>query len=381
MAPGKQKTIPFFNYPALFERQKIEIMACLKDVLSRGAYILQKDLEQFEDTLKSYLGVKYAFGVADGTNALILALRAAGIGPGDEVILASHTYIATAASVHFAGATPVLAECGPDHMLDPGDIEHRITSKTRAIMPTQLNGRTCDMDVIERIADQNGLLIIEDSAQALGSRYKGKYAGTFGKAGTFSLYPAKLLGCFGDGGVVVTNDDNMGRKLFLLRDHGRDENGEVVAWGTNSRLDNMQAAVLNLKMKTFDQELARRREIAGMYHEALKDIDDITLPPEPDSDGDHFDVYQNYELEAGQRDSLREFLTERGIRTIIQWAGKAVHQFKNLGFEDVRLPVTDAFFKRCFLLPMHTALSDDDVGYVCDCINDFYSADYADYTD
>ncbi|MFH1974981.1 MAG: DegT/DnrJ/EryC1/StrS family aminotransferase [Pseudomonadota bacterium] len=368
-----KRNIPFFNYSALFERQKKEIMACLEDVLSRGAFILQKDLEEFEDRLKSYLGVKYAFGVADGTNALILALRAAGIGPGDEVILSSHTYIATAASVHFAGATPVLTECGPDHMLDPDDIEYRITSKTKAIMPTQLNGRTCNMDVIEKIADQNGLLIIEDAAQALGSQYKGKHAGTFGKAGTFSLYPAKLLGCFGDGGVVVTNDDDMGRKLFLLRDHGRDENGEVVTWGTNSRLDNMQAAVLNLKMKTFDQELARRREIAGMYHDDLKDINDLTLPPEPVSDGDHFDVYQNYELEAGQRDSLREFLTDRGVRTIIQWAGKAVHQFKNLGFDDVRLPVTDAFFKRCFMLPMHTALSNDDVEYICQTIQEFYA--------
>ncbi len=367
-----KKNIPFFNYPALFERQKKEIMACLEDVLSRRAYILQKDLEQFEDTLKSYLGVKYAFGVADGTNALILALRATDVGPGDEVILPSHTYIATAASVHFAGATPVLAECGPDHTLDPGDIEHRITSKTKAVMPVQLNGRTCDMGAIQAVADQHGLLIIEDSAQALGSRYKGKYAGTFGKAGAFSLYPAKLLGCFGDGGVVVTNDDDMGEKLFLLRDHGRDENGEVVAWGTNSRLDNVQAAVLNLKMKTFDQELARRREIAGMYHDALKDIDDMILPPEPDRDGDHFDVYQNYELEAGQRDSLRKFLLGRGIRTIIQWAGKAVHQFDNLGFGDVRLPVTDTFFKRCFLLPMHTALSDDDVEYICQSILEFY---------
>ncbi|MFX1266205.1 MAG: DegT/DnrJ/EryC1/StrS family aminotransferase, partial [Promethearchaeota archaeon] len=271
----------------------------------------------FEDTLKSYLGVKYAFGVADGTNALILALRAAGIGPRHEVILPSHTYIATAASVHFVGATPVLAECGLDHMLDPDDIAKRITSKTKAIMPVQLNGRTCDMDAIKAVTDQHGLIIIEDSAQALGSRYKGRYAGTFGLAGTFSLYPAKLLGCFGDGGVVVTNNDEMGRKIFLLRDHGRDENGEVIAWGTNSRLDNVQAAILNLKMKTFDQELSRRREIAGMYHEALKGIEDLNLPPGPENSGDHFDVYQNYELEAGQRDALRKFLATRGIKTII----------------------------------------------------------------
>lgn len=370
----KKREIPFFNYLALFERQKKEFMACIEDVLSRGAYILQKDLEQFEDTLKSYLGVKYAFGVADGTNALILALRAAGVGPGDEVLLPSHTYIATAASVHFVGAKPMLAECGTDHMLDPDDIAHRITSKTKAIIPVQLNGRTCDMDSIRAVADKQGLIVIEDSAQALGSRYKGQYAGTFGMAGTFSLYPAKLLGCFGDGGAVVTNNDEMGRRLFLLRDHGRDENGDVVAWGTNSRLDNLQAAVLNLKMKTFDQELTRRREIAGMYYEALNGIADLKLPPGPGNSGDHFDVYQNYELEAGRRDALREFLTERGVKTVIQWAGKAVHQFENLGFGHVSLPKTEAFFKRCFLLPMHTALSDDDVEYICRVIQEFYGS-------
>jgi dTDP-4-amino-4,6-dideoxygalactose transaminase len=228
------------------------------------------------------------------------------------------------------------------------------------------------MDPIIKVANQHGLIVIEDSAQALGSRYKGRYAGTFSMAGTYSFYPAKLLGCFGDGGAVVTNDDEIGRKLFLLRDHGRDENGEVVAWGTNSRLDNMQAAVLNLKMKTFDRELDRRREIAGMYHEALKGIEDLELPPGPDNFTDYFDVYQNYELEAGRRDSLREFLATHGVKTIIQWAGKAVHHFENLGFNHVALPKTDAIFKRCFLLPMHAALSDDDVEYICRVIQEFY---------
>ena len=366
------RQIPFFNYSALYNRQKAKIMHCLEDVMNRGAYILQQDLEQFETNLKNFLSVKYVYGVADGTNALILALRAAEIGPGDEVILPSHTYIATAASVHYSGADIVLTECGPDHMLDPGDIEHRITKKTKAIMPVQLNGRTCDMSKIMRIADKHKLLVIEDAAQALGSQFDGRYAGTFGKAGTFSFYPAKLLGCFGDGGAIVTNDDDIGRKLFLLRDHGRDEKGEVVTWGTNCRLDNIQAAILDLKLKTFDNEIKRRREIATLYDRALCDIENLTLPPPPDRGGKNFDVYQNYEIEARQREELRDFLQDRGIRTIIQWNGKAVHQFKNLGFDDVALPVTDALFKRCFLLPMHTALSDEDVNYVCSTIREFY---------
>lgn len=369
-----KKNIPFFNYAALFKFQEQEIMDTLHDVLSRGAYILQKDLFEFEENIKKFLNVKHVFGVADGTNALILALRAAGIGAGDEVIVCSHTYIATAAAVHFVGAIPVLVECGVDHMIHPTAVAQAITGKTKVIMPTQVNGRTCDMDALQEIADKNNLTIIEDSAQALGSRFKGKFAGTFGAAGTFSFYPAKLLGCFGDGGAVVTNDDKMAEQLSLLRDHGRNEDGVVVAWGTNSRLDNMQAAVLNLKMKTFEKDLERRREIAGMYDKALKDIPEIDLPPGPDTDERHFDVYQNYELEADRRDELKRYLAGQGVGTIIQWGGKAVHQFKGLGFEDVKLPVTEKMTSRFLMLPMHTALKNDEIEYICQCIHTFYKS-------
>jgi dTDP-4-amino-4,6-dideoxygalactose transaminase len=364
--------IPFFNYPALFKRNESEIMALIRDVLSRGAFILQKDLEEFESNLKSFQNVKHAFGVADGTNALILALRAAGVGTGHEVIVCSHTYVATAASVHFVGATPVLVECGYDHMIEPKAVEQAVTRRTRAIMPTQLNGRTADMEALQRIADRNGLVIIEDAAQALGSRYKGKHAGTFGLAGTFSFYPAKLLGCFGDGGVVVTNDDQIAEKIYLFRDHGRNKDGEVVTWGTNCRLDNLQAAVLNWKLKTFEKEIVRRREIASAYHNAMKDIEDIVPPPRPVKDSDHFDVYQNYEIESGRRDALKSYLAEQGIGTIIQWGGKAVHQLQGLGFENVRLPITEKMTSRFLMLPMHTALSDEDVNYICQTIRRFY---------
>lgn len=368
----EKKDIPFFNYPALFTANEEMIMSTMHDVMSRGAYIMQKDLVEFEEGIKQFINVKYAFGVADGTNALLLALYAAGIGKGDEVILCSHTYIATAASVHFSGATPILVECGPDHMIDPKSIEEKITDRTKAIMPTQLNGRTCDMDVLNVIADKNNLIIIEDAAQALGSKFKGQSAGTFGKAGTFSFYPAKLLGCFGDGGAVVTNDDEMAEKLFLLRDHGRNESGDVVAWGTNCRLDNIQAAILNLKLKTFDKDITRRREIAEMYQQSLAGIDDLILPPAPDSNPNHFDVYQNYELESGNRDKLKTYLEEQGVRTLIQWGGKAVHQCQGVGFENVKLPVTEYMTSRFLMLPMHTALSNEDVSYICDCIHKFY---------
>jgi len=369
--------VPFFNYPALFKMQEKEIMDTLHDVMSRGAYILQRDLEEFEENIRELIGVKHVLGVADGTNALILALRAADVGDGDEVIMSSHTYIATAASVHFVGAKPVLVECGADHMIDPESVERAINDKTKVIMPTQLNGRTCDMDALQSIADKHGLAIIEDAAQALSSMYKGKCAGTFGLAGTFSFYPAKVLGCFGDGGAIVTNNDEIAERVALFRDHGRNKDGEVVTWGTNSRLDNIQAAILNLKLRTFKKDIERRRQIAAMYDQALNNIDDLFLPPAPDADENHYDIYQNYELESGHRDELRSFLAERGVGTIIQWGGKAVHQFKGLGFDNVRLPVVEKMTSRFLMLPMHTALTDEDVGYICDCIVEFYSTDYA----
>lgn len=366
------RRIPFFNYQALFASQEQEIMATMRDVMSRGAYILQKDLADFEANLRRYLNVKHAFGVADGTNALMLALLAIDVGPEDEVIVPAHTYIASAASIHFVGATPVLCECGPDHLIDVDSARSKITSKTRAIMPVQLNGRTADMHKVMALANEHGLQVVEDAAQALGSKFDGRGAGTFGVAGTFSFYPAKVLGCFGDGGGIVTNDDEVARRVSLLRDHGRDSEGEVVAWGTNSRLDNIQAAILNLKLKTFDKDLERRRQLAAIYDEGLRDIPELTLPPAPGSDKRHHDVFQNYEVEAERRDELKRFLEERGVRTIVQFGGKAVHQFAGLGIAGVSLPNTEQLYQRLLLLPMNTTLLDDDAEYVVDVVRSFY---------
>ena len=367
--------IPFFRYPHVFGQQRDEILAAMIQVMDRGAFILQRDLEEFEGALARYLPVAHAIGVANGTDALILALRAAGAGPGDEVILPSHTYIATASSVHFVGATPVLVECGADHLIDPDAVAAAVTPRTKAIMPVQLNGRTCRMDALQAIADRRGLLIVEDAAQGLGSTYKGRRAGTFGAAAGFSFYPAKVLGCFGDGGGVTTNDPDVARKVRLLRDHGRDERGEVVAWGLNSRLDNLHAAVLSVKLKVFEAEVERRRQLARLYRQGLEMVDDLTLPPGPDGDPDHRDTYQNYEVESGRRDALRTALEKDGVRTIIQWGGKAVHQFDGLGLAPAKLPRTDRLFERCFLLPMNTSLTDDEIHYITARIRRFYGSE------
>jgi dTDP-4-amino-4,6-dideoxygalactose transaminase len=269
------------------------------------------------------------------------------------------------------GAVPVLAECGADHMLDASDAERRVTPKTRAIMPVHVNGRTCDMDAIGAVAERHQLAICEDAAQALGSRFKGRGAGTFGVFGTISFYPAKLLGCFGDGGALITNDAETATRVALLRDHGRNEDGRVVAWGYNSRLDNLQAAILNHKLKTFQKDIERRRAIATIYQAELDEVAEVTLPPGPSSDPRHFDVYQNYEIECDARDQLKTHLEQEGVRTIIQWAGTPVHQFKELGFT-VDLPVTDNLFRRCLMLPMNVTLADEDVRYISGVIRRFY---------
>lgn len=371
MTRTSTRTVPFFNYPAVFTSDEAGFIALIRDAGRRGAFIMQRDLAEFERNLAAFLEARHALGVGNATDGLHFAVRAAGIAPGDEVIISSHTMIATAAAVHFAGATPVPVECGPDHLIDAAAVEAAVTPRTRAIMPTQLNGRTCDMDKLQSIAGKHGLVIVEDAAQALGSQFKGRCAGTFGMASAISFYPAKVLGCFGDGGAVVTNDDAIRERIYQMRDHGRSTSGEIVSWGLNSRLDNLQAAILDFQLTKYDDVIRRRRELAALYTERLKDVSEVALPPAPDSDPDHFDIYQNYEIEAERRDQLKQRLQEHGVGTLIQWGGQAVHQLKALGFTQ-RLPYTDRLFTRMLMLPMNMSLADEDAHYVCDNVRAFY---------
>ena len=367
------RVVPFFDYPKLSKEYGPEVRERMDAILDKGAFILQTDVDELEAKICKYLGCKHAITVANGTDGLLLAMRAAGIKEGDEVIMPSHTYIATAAAAHFTGGTIKLVEIGDDHMMDPDAFEAAITEKTKFVMPVHVNGRTCNMDRIVEIANKHNITIIEDAAQALGSKYNGKNAGTIGLAGMFSFYPAKVLGCFGDGGVVVTNDDKMAEELYLLRDHGRNENGDMVTWGFNSRLDNLHAGVLSVKMDHYPEIVERRRHIAALYNEGLKDVEQLTLPPGPDQDPNHFDVYQNYELEAQNRDELKSFLSDRKIGTIVQWAGKAVHMHEKLGLTHFDLKKTETMTNNFLMLPMNNFVSDEDVQYVIDSVKEFYS--------
>ncbi len=333
MTPVAVEPVPFFNYPHVFLSEEEELVAIFRDIGRRGAFILQEDLRRFERNLTSFLRARHTLGVANATDGLIIALRAAGIEPGDEVIFSSHTMVATASAIHFAGGVPVPVECGADHLIDPDAVEAAVTPRTRAILPTQLNGRTADMDRLQAIANRHSLLIVEDAAQALGSCFRGKAAGTFGVGAAISFFPAKVLGCLGDGGAVIANDDQVFERMEQLRDHGRSADGEVGSWGLNSRLDNLQAAILDWRLTRYEDTIQRRRSVARLYRERLGRLEELRLPPGPDRDPNHFDIFQNYEIESERRDELKEFLKQRNIGTLIQWGGKAVHQFEKLGFQ------------------------------------------------
>jgi dTDP-4-amino-4,6-dideoxygalactose transaminase len=365
------KKIPFFEYPRLWTDHKQDYISIIDRIASSGGYILQKELSDFETELAKFTGANYSVGVGNATDAMEIFLEAIGLKKGDEIIISSHTMLATASAIRVAGGVPVPVDIGDDNLICPKSIEESITSNTVGIMPTQLNGRVCDMDPIIKIANKHGLFIVEDAAQGLGARYKEKHAGTFGLASCISFFPAKVLGCFGDAGTVLVNDKNLYHKIYQLHDHGRDTDGVVKRWGRNSRLDNLQAAILAHKLKIYDQVIERRRTVAQMYQDQLGELDKLQLPPPPSNTSDHFDVYQNYELTANNRDELKKYLSEKNIGTLIQWGGKGIHQFEQLGFTQ-KLPNTNKFFERCIMLPMNIFISDEDVEYICNSIKSFY---------
>ncbi len=372
MQKTSKRNVPFFNYPQLWLDDRDMLLNQIDETASTGGFIMQKDLTDFETTLSEYSQSEYAVGVGNATDGMEIFLEAIGLEQGDEIIISSHTMLATASAVITAGGVPVPVDIGDDNLIDPKAVLASVNNKTVGIMPTQLNGRTCKMDLLQDIADSKGLFIVEDAAQGLGSRYKGKHAGTFGLASCISFFPAKVLGCLGDAGAILTSNEEIYNACFQIRDHGRNHQGDVVRWGRNSRLDNIQAAILNNKFPQYNEAITRRRQIASMYDANLSSIQQLKLPEKPSDNSDHFDVFQNYELEAENRDQLKAYLQENGVGTLIQWGGFAVHHYKNLGF-DQDLSRTDEFFKNCLMLPMNLFISDEDISYVCYLIQEFYS--------
>ena len=366
-----KRNVPFFEYPRLWSDEKEALLQIIDKTSASGGFILQKAVSDFENKLAAFTETNYSVGVGNATDGMEIFLEAIGIEPGDEIIICSHTMLATASAIKVAGGNPIPVEIGNDGLIDVQAIEDAIGTKTVGIMPTQLNGRTCEMDKIMSIAKRYGLFVVEDAAQALGSKYKGKYAGTFGLASDISFFPAKNLGSLGDAGAILVNDEALYHQIYQIHDHGRDINGEVKRWGRNSRLDNLQAAILSYKLKSYDKVVDRRRKVAQMYEDRLSSLEELILPPAPNSNSDHFDVFQNYELQAKNRNELQKHLKNNSIGTLVQWGGKAIHHFDNLGFNQ-SLPKTDDFFQKCIMLPMNVFISDSDIEYICEKVVHFY---------
>jgi dTDP-4-amino-4,6-dideoxygalactose transaminase len=363
--------VRFVDYPEHYRRIWDETLASITDCLSNGDLIMRQQVEDFEANLASFVGVNHAVSLNSGTDALFLSLKAAGIKPGDEVITVSHTFVATIAAIHYCGAKPVLIDVNEDMNMDVSQLEKVINSRTKAIIPVHLNGRICDMKPLMMIAEKYNLAVIEDSAQSLGATYYGKMAGSMGLTGCFSFYPAKILGCAGDGGALVTNNSNIAEMARLLRDHGYVRaTGEILMYGYNSRLDNIQAAILNVKMKYLPQWIERRRKIAGMYQKGLEDISDIIRPPYEKNDKVHYDAFQNYVIRSKKRDNLAKYLRESGVEILISWP-VPTHHHKNLGLSSFKLPKTEELSRTVISLPMFPEISNESIMNIIEIIHNY----------
>lgn len=367
--------VPFVDFPLHYRRIESEIDAAIKEVLSQGDFILRGQLRSFEENIAHFIGTKYAVGVSSGTDALILSLRAAGIRRGDEVITVAHTFVATIAAIVHCGATPVLIDIGNDYNMNVDLLEQAITPKTRAIIPVYLNGRMCDMTKLMEISEKHGLIVIEDAAQALGANVDGRRSGTFGLTSCFSFYPAKILGCAGDGGLVATNNEAIAVKIRLYRDHGTNRaTGDILFYGFTNRLDNLQAAILDVKLKHLPQWVERRREIASRYEAGLSDLPQVKPPPAPETKDRYFDVYQNYVIRAQDRDRLVAYLRENSVETLIS-NPEPVHHHEPLGLGHFHLPKTEQFANEVVALPMNAEISDEQVEFVIKTARTFYGVD------
>ena len=366
------ETIPFVDLKATYHRLQAEIDAAVATVLESGWYILGTEGAAFEAAFASYLGLPHAVGVASGTDAVLLTLRACGIRPGDEVITVSHTAVATVAAIELCGAIPRLVDVEPDTLtLDPQALEKAITEHTKAIIPVHLYGCPADMTPILTFAREHGLLVIEDCAQAHGARYGGRLVGTMGDAAAFSFYPTKNLGAMGDGGAVATSLADVAERLRSLRQYGWRERYISDVPGYNSRLDELQAAILRVRLRHLDEENEARRRLAATYDERLSGLP-LELPVVRRGDRH---VYHLYAIRTDRREELRAYLRNRGIGTAIHYPVPVHLQpaYTRLGYGLGSLPVTEGAARALLSLPMHPDLAPDAPIIVAEAIAQFFN--------
>ncbi len=362
--------IPFVSFIHMERELNEELRNAFDRVFKSSWYIGGKEDAAFERAFADYCGMDHCVGVGNGLDALMLALKALGIGKGDEVIVPSNTFIATALAVTYVGAKPVFVE--PDirtFNIDPDLIESDVTDKTRAIMPVHLYGQACDMDLIMDIAKRHGLKVVEDCAQAHGATYKGQKVGTFGDAAGFSFYPGKNLGALGDAGAVVTNNEALAEKIRALGNYGSDYKYHHIYKGNNSRLDELQAAFLSVKLGHLDRMNEDRRRIANVYTERIKN-DKVILPfVNPDCNP----VWHIYGIRCAERDALETYLNERGIGTNKHYPIPIHLQecYANLNYDKGAFPIAEEISATELSLPLYYGMTDDEIQYVVDAINDF----------
>lgn len=362
--------VPYINLGLQHANLMKELLAASQKVLESGQFILGEECSKFEKTFAELCHSRFALGVANGTDALILSLKAIGISEGDEIITAPNSFLASASAVALIGATPVFADVRSDFNLDPIKVEGVITAKTKAVIAVHLTGRPAPMDELMSIAKKHNIALIEDCAQAVGAEYKGKRTGSFGITGCFSLHPLKNLAAAGDGGVITTNDEKIYRHLLKARNHGLKNRDECEFWGYNSRLDNLQAALLNIKLQHLEKWTERRREIAQSYHEKLQHLN-IVLPKDEDYEKT---VYHTYIIQTNERNRLKDFLAEKGVETKIHYPIPIHMQeaAKYLNYKQGDFPVTERQAETILSLPVYPELTNEQVDFVSDSIIEFY---------
>ena len=368
--------IPFLDLKNINQQYREELITACKRVIDSGWYISGNELEQFEQNFANYCGVKFAIGVANGLDALILTLRAwkelGKLKDGDEVIVPSNTYIASILAITANNLTPVLVE--PDlatYNIDPAKIEEAITAKTKVILPVHLYGQLAAMSDIMHIAKNHNLLVLEDSAQSHGAQIEGKKAGNWGDASGFSFYPGKNLGALGDAGAITTNDAELAQTLKALRNYGSHEKYKNLFVGVNSRLDEIQAAMLDVKLKHLDAEVKHRRIIANMYLEGIKNPE-LSLPL-TDTDASQYDqhVWHLFVVRSSNREALQQYLAENGVQTLIHYPIPPHKQQAYKEWNDLSYPISEKIHDEVMSLPMGPTLSLDDVKKVIQLCNSF----------
>ena len=359
--------VPYFDLTAQYEQLRPEISEAMERVSRKAAFILGEEVERFEHAFAAFCGVKHCVALNSGTSALHLALLAAGIGPGDEVITTSNTFIATVEAISYTGATPVFADIHPGTAnIDPVAIEQAISKKTRAIIPVHLYGRPADLNAITEIADRHKLTLIEDACQAHGASYEGKRVGGLTHSAAFSFYPGKNLGAYGEGGALTTNDDEVAGLARSLRSHGEVERYVHKYVGYNYRMDGFQAAVLNVKMKYLESWTAKRREVSTRYREYLSGSR-VEMPQDPPGSDSVYHLFVAY---VDERDKVRSRLAELGVQTAVHYPIPVHRQaaFQHLGYTIGSLPHTERACERVLSMPLFPEMSADQVEYAARCL-------------